>query len=183
MAFRIRVDKVAAPKFKQNLAGLHDRFQAAFTAAANMAASMIQTQGRADIAKAGKFGEKWQNGLQVQAEGALGRMQITMTHDDERAAIFEKGGRIQGKPLLWIPLSGTDAVGKSASEYGDKFFSGESRQGTPLLFSMSDKLPKYFGIESVTIPKKFHLAEIQKSVMANFRQIFDNAWRQSGGGE
>lgn len=182
MALRIRADKVAAPKFRKNLAGLHDRMQAAITAAANMAASLIKTQGDADIKAAGNFGERWTAGLHVDVEGTLGRMKISMTHDMDEAKVFEKGGKIQGDPLLWIPLSGTDAVGKSASEYGDKLFSAKSRRGTPLLFSMEDKLPKYFGIESVTMPKKFHLAEVQKSVMANFRQIFDAAWRQSARG-
>lgn len=180
MVFRFKAEKVAAPKFKQNLAGLHDRFQAAMTAAANMAASMIETQGRADIAGAGKFGDRWTRGLHVNVEGTLGRMRISMTHDVDYAGIFENGGKIEGNPMLWIPLTGSGAEGIRASQYGDRFFSGVSRSGTPLLFSMSDKLPKYFGVESVTIPKKFHLAEIQKSVMANFRQIFDAAFKGKG---
>lgn len=180
MVFRIRAEKVAAPKFKQNLAGLHDRFQAAITAAANMAAAMIKTKGVEDIANAGAFGTRWTQGLHVDVEGTtLGRMRISMTHDLDEVKVFEKGGTIHGNPLLWIPLSGSDAHGINVKEYGGQMFSGVSRSGTPLLFSMNDKLPKYYGIESVTIPKKFHLAEIQKSVMANFRQIFDNAWKST----
>jgi hypothetical protein len=145
-----------------------------------MAASMIQEKARADIAASGNFGGDWVSGLQVRVEGAgLKNMRISMTHDKPEAEIFEKGGEIEGHPLLWIPLSGTDAQGVQASEYSGGLFSAHSREGTPLLFSISDKMPKYFGIESVTIPKKWHLAEVQKSVMANFRQIFDTAWKQT----
>jgi hypothetical protein len=159
------------------LAGLQTRFEKAFTAAANMVASMIKEQGQTDIEQAGNFGSL-ARALQVTADGTVGRMRITMSLDDPRASLFEKGGTIKGNPLLWIPLSGTDAVGKTASEYPGGLFSVNRKSGgRPLLFSIADKSPKYFGIESVTVPKKFHLGEIQKSVMANFRSIFDDAFR------
>lgn len=178
MAFRIAADKAAAPKFKQNLAGLQDRFQGALTAAANMAASMIQERARADIQAGGKFGGEWISGLKVQVETAgLKNIRISMTHVDARAKIFEQGGVIHGKPLLWIPLSGTDAAGVKPGDYGGLYSVNNPSQKRPLLFSIKDKKPKYFGIEQVTIPKKWHLAEIQKSVMANFRQIFDTAFK------
>lgn len=178
MTFQIAVDKVAAPKFKQNLAGLHDRFQAALSASMNMAASMIKRRGDADIQAAGKFGQRWTAGLHVEVEGGLRNMRISMYHDIDYAGIFEKGGVIKGAPMLWIPLSFSDAKGTPAGEFGGGLFSVTRKAGgAPLLFSMADKLPKYFGIESVTIPKKFHLAQIQKSVMANFRQIFDAAFK------
>jgi hypothetical protein len=170
---------VAAPKFKQNLAGLHDRFADAMTATANILASMIQEEGRANIASSGHFGSDWTDGLHVTAEprGATANMRISMTHDKPFAGIFEEGGTISGNPLLWLPISGTDAVGKRAADYGDMF--SVQRQGKPpLLFSMADKQPKYFGIESVTIPQKWHLREIQKSVMANFRSVFDTQFRK-----
>lgn len=178
MAFKITSDKVAAPKFKQNLAGLQERFSKALTAAANIARSMIEEGARADIASAGNFGDEWLSGLKVSLEGAGQRnMRISMTHSDPRAKIFENGGTIKGKPLLWIPLSGTDAVGVKAGDYGGLYSVNNPGQSRPLLFSIKDKQPKYFGIEQVTIPKKWHLAEVQKSVMANFRQIFDQQFR------
>lgn len=178
MATQIATDKVAAPKFRKNLAGLHDRFQAAFSASMNMAASMIKQRGDADIQSAGKFGQRWTAGLHVKVEGnGLKNMRISMSHDVDYAGIFQTGGVIKGNPMLWIPLSFSDAKGP-ASQYGGGLFTVHRKAGgAPLLFSMADKLPKYFGIESVTIPKKFHLNEIQKSVMANFRQIFDAAFK------
>jgi hypothetical protein len=181
VAFQIATDKVAAPKLRKNLAGLHDRFQAAFSAAMNMAASMIKQRGDADIQSAGKFGQRWTAGLHVSVEGnGLRNMRISMYHDIDYAGIFQTGGVIRGNPLLWIPLSFSDAKGTQASEYGGGLFTVNRKSGgPPLLFSMADKLPKYFGIESVTIPKKFHLGEIQTSVMASFRQIFDAAFKAS----
>lgn len=177
MALRITTDKVAAPKFKQNLAGLHDRFAEALKAAVNMAASMMKAQGDADIASAGNFGSRWTGGLHVDVTGAVGNMRISMTHEVPYAGIFETGGVIKGNPFLWIPISGTDAEGTQAKDYGGLFSIKRSGGETPLLFSISDKQPKYFGIEQVTIPKVFHLGEIQKSVMANFRSIFDAAFK------
>jgi hypothetical protein len=179
MTFRIVADKVAAPKFKQNLAGLHDRFQKAFSAAMNMAASMIKQQGDADISKSGNFGARWTSGFHVNVTGnTLGNMRIVMTHDEPGAGLFESGGTVKGDPLLWIPLSGTDAVGVRAKDYNGGLFSVNRKSGgAPLLFSIADKQPKYFGIEQVTIPRKFHLRDVQKSVMGNFRQLFDQAMK------
>jgi hypothetical protein len=178
VVFRIRIDKAAAPKFAKNLAGVGERFEKALTAAANMAASMIQEKARADIAGSGNFSGDWVSGLHVKVEGeGLKNMRISMYHDKPEAEIFAKGGEIHGNPLLWIPLSGTDAEGTQAKDYHDGLFSAVSRAGNPLLFSISDKMPKYYGIESVTIPQKWHLDEIQKSVMANFRQLFDTAFK------
>ena len=176
---RFVILKNAAPKFKQNLAGLGDRFQAALTAAANMAASMIEEAGRVDIANAGKFGARWTGGLHVRVEGSLKNMRISMIHDIPFADIFETGGTIHGHPFLWIGLSGTNAEGVPPSQYSGGLFSAKypRQTGAPLLFSINDKLPKYFGIESVTIPEKFHLNEIMQSVMGNFRKVFDEQFR------
>ena len=164
---------------RANLAGLQDRFDDAIPAAANMAASMIKQLGDADIAAAGNFGSRWTSGLHVVVEQrALNRMRISVTHDIPFAGVFETGEQISGSPFLWIPISGTDAEGVRARDYGALFsIKGVGPSGHPLLFSVADKKPKYFGIESVTIPKIFHLDTIIKSVMTNFRTYFDRAWR------
>jgi hypothetical protein len=175
---KLNVDtKVAQQKFKQNLAGIGERIEAAMTAAANMAASMIEDAAKADIASAGNFGGRWSEGLHVTVEGAAKNMIISMTHDIPYAGIFEEGGTNVGRPLMWIGISGTDAEGVSPSNYGDKLFSGKSATGTPLLFSISDKQPKFFGTPSITITPKWHLREIQLRVMQNFRTLFDTAFR------
>lgn len=160
-------------QIKENMERTATAFSEAVEASANMIASMIEQQGRADIAAAGKFGDEWTQGLHVTVDKTTDRMIITMRHDLPYAGIFQTGGEVKGDPMLWLPISGTDAVGVKASDYPDKLFSVQSKTGHPLLFSMADKVPKYFGIESVTIPKKFHLEEVARSVMENFRQVFD----------
>lgn len=168
--------KLDVPKWKDALAGLGARFDKAVTAAMNMAASMVQERARIDIASAGRFGQRWFDAVHVDV---LNNMRISLRLDIDYGNIFETGGVIAGNPFLWLPLSGTDAEGIRARDYGGPMFSAKSRTGTPLLFSLSDKLPKYFGIERVTIPKLFHLRDDLRSVQDNFRQVFDAAWAAS----
>lgn len=180
MAFRLTIDNIAAPKFKQNLAGLHDRMEAALSGAVNMAASMIKTRADEDISSAGNFGERWTSGLHVDAETTLGNMRISMYSDIPYFGIFEDGGTIKGNPLLWIPLSFSDAVGIQAKDYpGGLFTVARKSGGPPLLFSKEDRQPKYFGISQVVIPKKFHVVEIEHDVMSNFRAIFAEAFKSA----
>lgn len=147
---------------------------AALRTAANMIASMLRTEITADIQSAGNFGSQFIPTVTVQGSGE--GVTISTKIDGPGAEIFEKGGTIHGKPLLWLPISGTDAVGTEPREYGDKLFSvNRQAGGVPLLFSVRDQAPKYFGVPSVTIPKKFHIAEIQNRVMGQFPEIFNAA--------
>jgi hypothetical protein len=171
-----------AQRWRSNLAGLAQRLTRAVTIAMNMAASMMLEAGKQDIAGAGKFGERWTDGLHVRTEGAGGNMRMYFTHDIPYAGIFETGGTIKGNPLLWIPLSGTDADGIRASAFPGGLVSAKYPRrdgGRPLLFAMSDRQPRYFGVESVTIPPKFQLTRDVTSVMSNFRAIFDDAWQKA----
>jgi hypothetical protein len=164
--FSIKIDTEA---FQASLDKVSEDFTDAFAATKNMIASMIKTASDADIRAAGNFGDM---GVTVEVDGDT----IRTTLDDPRGNIFEDGGTIHGNPLLWLPLSGTDAEGIRAGEYPGGLFSVNRKAGgVPLLFSVADRAPKYFGIESVNIPKKFHLADIQTNVMANFQQIFKDA--------
>lgn len=179
MTFRIKITPPGLGEaWAKQYAALADKLNRAITAAMNMAASMILDAGRADIAGAGNFGAKWTDGLKMEIEGAAPNMRMYLTHTIPYAGIFETGGTIQGKPFLWIPLTGTDAQGVRASAFGGGLFSAKypRKSGRPLLFSMADKKPRYFGVDSVTIPKKFQLTEDITSVMSNFRAVFDAAW-------
>jgi hypothetical protein len=142
-----------------------------------MAASMLRSLAIRDIMSAGKFGARWINALSVGVSGTRNNMKLSMSLDVPGADILEEGGEIQGKPLLWIPISGTDAEGVQASDYSGGLFSVQSPTGTPLLFSREDKKPKYFGISQVTIPKLFHLRDDMLDVVSGFRDLFDDAWR------
>ena len=161
--------KIDADAFKSSIEATADQYKAAFDTAKNMIASMMLSAVTADIQGAGNFSAE---GIAVTVDGDT----ITTTVDLPGAAIFETGGTIHGAPLLWLPISGTDAEGIQASSYGDKLFSVNRKSGgAPLLFSVKDHAPKYFGVPSVTIPKKFHIEEVQTRVMDNFADVFQSA--------
>lgn len=143
--------------------------------AAHQVSEQIIAEGRSDISSAGNFGERWVSGLQSAEDLGAEIALVTIFHTVPYWRVFEVGATIHGKPLLWIPLSFSDAVGKTAREYGG-LFRVDRKVGRPLLLSVQDKKPKFFGIESVTIPKKFHLTEISRRVAGKLRQFFKAAF-------
>lgn len=149
----------------------------ATTAAANEAATIILRRGREDIAQAGRFGPRWTQGLQATVQpksGALLNARIIVTHNVDYFEIFETGGTIKGKPFLWIPLSFT-GITTSASLYAKAFgglFYVQPKSGRPLLLSIRDRQPKFFGIAAVNIRKRFHIREICAEVMAGFNKLY-----------
>ena len=167
--------------FKDKFAGLQQRLFRAIDTAMNMARGMLEQTARADIGSAGNFGQRWTDGLKVTVEGSTPNMKLSMTHDIPYASIFETGGTIHGNPFLWLPISGTDAENTRPANYSGGIFSARypRTSGPPLLFAISDKLPRYFGVPSVTIPRKFRLREDVQNVLDNMRSVFDTAWKQS----
>ena len=167
------------PVVVANMTALGERMKKAIDTAANMIASMIQDTARDRIAAAGRFGSRWTEGLHVNVEssGAMGKM-LTVFHDIPYADIFETGGIIVGNPLLWIGISGTDAEGVPAREYG-QLFSIKHPNGHPLLVG-ADRQPKYFGISSVNIPAKFGIGEAVDTILSDFQSVFDTAWQGAG---
>jgi hypothetical protein len=130
--------------------------------AATETADEIEIRGRADIRSAGRFGRRWTDGFHAKVRLAGNRYTIQVFDDVPYFNIFELGGTIRGKPMLWIPLSfATDAIGIRARDYpGGLFRVDRKAGGAPLLLSIKDKQPKYFGKESVRMPKKFHIRRI-----------------------
>jgi hypothetical protein len=148
---------------------IREKFARALTTAANIAASMVEQKSKVDVENAGFT--SLASSLHAQANGdALGNMTVALS-GDERVALLEEGGTIHGHPLLWIPIGG--------ERYHGSLFSARypRKSGPPLLFSVADKLPKFFGLESVTMPRKLHLRETMHSVMSNFRAIFQEAYK------
>lgn len=169
--------KINHDEWRKNLVENAAAHSAALKTAANMIASMLREQITADIASAGAFGSKFTPTVTVSGTG--NGVSIHTKIEGPGAEIFEKGGVIHGKPLLWLPISGTDAEGIQASNYGDQLFSvNRLTGGPPLLFSIKDHAPKYFGIPSVNIPKKFHVAEIEKRIMDSFPQVYLSALKR-----
>lgn len=178
---RITVDtsSVAAWVDGINLASVH-LGEAAHEAGVETAVE-ITNAGREDIASAGKFGPRWTRAFKSQSKDIKGGCVVTTTMGGPHWRIFEEGRVLQGHPLLWIPFSDSDAVGKKHSQYPGGLIQITSRRGLPLLISLRDHKPKYFGKQSVTIPKKFHLTEIAQTIGAKIGDKFAAAYRRLSG--
>lgn len=130
---------------------------------------------RQDISRAGRFGTRWTNGFQGKVTEGGGNIKVTFTEKVPYWRVFEFGAVIRGRPLLWIPLSfAKDAQGIRARDYPGKLFRVDRKGGkSPLLMKSGHPAqPKYFGKESVRIPKKFHLREIIRDGSKKLRLFY-----------
>jgi hypothetical protein len=72
-------------------------------------AAQVQRQGRAEIARSG-LSRRWQTGFRTYVfprrivPGSTAELAMRGQHRIGYANVFERGGRIGGRPLLWIPL-------------------------------------------------------------------------------
>jgi hypothetical protein len=171
----------AGPRFRQNLTRQATRVREAARGAARETAKRIETLGRADIRRGGNFGSRWTDGLHADVTEGGGNIRISVYDDVPYFNIFQYGGVIKGKPMLWIPLDfATDAQGVSAKDFRGGLFRVDRESGAPLLLSIEDKQPKYFGKESVTEPKKFHIVEIAQDQARRMRDIYRERFKELG---
>ncbi len=142
--------------------------------AADDTADEILSKGRADIIGAGKFGSRWTEGLHADVTEGGGNIRISVTEDVPYWRVFQFGATIHGKPLLWIPLSfAGDAQGVRARDYPGRLFRVNRSGKAPLLLTPGKPAhPKYFGKESVTIPKKFHLIEVSRAAARRVKDFY-----------
>jgi|SRR5262245_50846963 len=140
-------------------------------------ANDVVKEGRRNIAASGRFGPKWQKGLQARFKGiergqASPDAKAIIFHRFGIAGVFEHGATIQGKPLLWIP---TTPGGRPASRSGKKLVSA-TVGGRPMLFDADDRdrhrKPLYIGVPSVRIPKKWNILAIAKAHAAKLKAVF-----------
>jgi len=159
----------ASAQHRAAMRGVLGGVRRASALASRATAKTIQQKGAADIAASGRFGARWQQGLVVTSEPVTGFQvdnRIVIAHTLPGADNFEFGGMVRGKPLLWIPLSFADPRAK-AKGYPGGLFRVERQGKPPLLLSVADKRPKFVGVRSVKIPKKWHLRDIAAQSMAN----------------
>jgi hypothetical protein len=172
--------------FKASAARNYGRVADSIRATANRAKEQIETEWAADVANAGNFGERWVEALKVQLDPPSGRTtNITMTIRMEGIPywrVHEYGAEIKGKPLLWIPLPWTGLMMR-AREYGRRFglFRVEREGKNPLLFSIRDKQPKYVGVESVKLRKRFHLHQIIRRAGRSLKTLYRSEYRRRSG--
>jgi hypothetical protein len=90
--------------------------------------------------------------------------------------VFELGAKIFGRPLLWIPLSfARDAQGLRARDFPEPLFRVNRLGKAPLLMSKTG--PKYFGKESVTIPRKWQLRAVIRGVSRRMNRYYKEAMK------
>jgi hypothetical protein len=163
------------PLFSRGTARGGDVTRDIMRATANdIATAFIKAAGE-DIKGAGKFGSRWTDGFTANVTQGGGNIRLDIDHQVPYFSTFTKTTTIQGKPMLWIPLSfAADAIGKRARDYGPLFRVDRRGGKAPLLFSFGQKPaePKYFGKSSVTIPQKFHTFEIARAVAARAGEFF-----------
>lgn len=170
MKFKVTVDQSALQRAFSDKQGA---VTAAAVAAIREVAGNAVKEGRSNIAGAGKFGPKWQQGLQFRMQKtADGEPSAIIFHRYGFAGVFEHGATIEGQPLLWIP---TTEGGPRASRSGKKLTSATVR-GQPMLFDANDRdrhrKPLYIGVPSVRIPKKWRITEIVKEHAAKIADLF-----------
>lgn len=171
-------------KFEAQVKRYSERQIKALQATAFKAAEVIEEEGRADMRAGGNFGSpRWQDGFQARVSyTSRTDINVRVTHSVFYWKVFEFGAVIRGRPLLWIPLDfAVDAQGIRARDYPRPLFRVDRLGKAPLLMAGGGKggkaEPKYFGKESVTIPKKFHLREIVKSVSRRLNRYYREALR------
>lgn len=138
----------------------------------------IKSKGDRVIRQSGNFGQRWLEGFRVEPTFLTGLLtaRLLIYHTIPYASVFEYGATIQGKPLLWIPLSYT-GIKMRARDYarriGPLVRVTRKRDGLPLLISTRTKRPIYFGKSSVKIPKKWDITGIVNDAVATFPALFE----------
>lgn len=154
--------------------------------AADDVVDYVEPRARDDIARAGKFGPRWTQGFKGRVTEGGGHVRVSFTMPEEPPMkhwrVFEFGATIHGKPLLWIPLSfAGDAKGVLARDYPGGLFRVNRAGKAPLLLGGKPATPKYFGKESVTIPKKFHLRSIIRDGSKQLKSFYSKHMKEKHG--
>lgn len=182
MAGEIRISydgKYLGEKLRKRAKKFTEKQRRAVGVVAKETAEEIEQTGRADIAAGGNFGsQRWQAGFRAFVSYVKGDARIRVTHAVKYWRVFAYGAVIHGKPLLWIPLSFGQAVGKRARDYGKPLFRVNRPGRAPLL--LDDNGPQYFGKASVTIPKKWHLREITRAAAVKMGARYKKAMKTNG---
>jgi hypothetical protein len=177
MASKLEVN-IDIPEWLEMMRRKQEPVREAATAALKETAANAVQEGRSDIAAAGKFSGGWISGLQYRMEGedALEPKAIVF-HKIGLAQVFERGITIHGKPLMWIPTM----PGAPRPRASGRRLTRATVRGQPMLFDAADRdrhrKPLYIGVPSVRIAKKWHIVEIVKKHMEQFKTLFMSKFR------
>lgn len=165
------------PQFKAGVQRFKGKATAAIQQAAKAAAADIEAEGRKDIASGGNFtSARWQDGFAAKVSyQSASNLSIRVTHSVPYWVVFEEGRVINGKPLLWIPLSFGQSGGVRARDFPGKLFRVDRAGKNPLL--MNENGAQYVGVSSVTLRRRWHLRDIVKRIARNMRHYYKEAMR------
>jgi hypothetical protein len=163
------------PLFRRSTLRQGDRVRAAARGTARDVVAEVEIKSRQDIQSAGRFrSSMWFPQGRVSEGG--GSIRIEFSVGTGLFWVFQRGMVIQGKPLLWIPLSfAADAQGVWARDYPEPLFRVDRAGKAPLLMAAvagGQAEAKYFGKEQVVEPKKFHVVEIIRAAARGMKNYY-----------
>lgn len=194
MIFRFKATN-PGNEFSASIQGISKPIARAATLAMTAAGKQAQADGRKSMAGAG-FTARWQKSLALKvyplhrdaiSPAALIYSKIGYSN------IFEKGGAIAGKPLLWLPLKSVPRpngvpipVGKYTKVTGNRLVSIPGK--LPLLGArivdrvagqrqIRKTVPLYFGQPVVNIPRKFRIREAAERAADRLGEFYFQAFR------
>lgn len=172
---------------RRALQGLAEPVNAALVAAMREAGDLIQKRGRGNIRSAGFTSRRWTEGLQVQVTPRDGfNASLRVFHRVGFAGIFEEGGTIRGKPLLWVPIERNLPAARSG--WTPRRFvrlvgplRSARSSSRPLLVGkppgFARPVPVFAGVSSITIRKRFDIAGIVEQVGDQFEALYEKNLR------
>lgn len=164
------------------LEGFLQPIVAAVSGAMREAGDLIRKRGRDNIRGAGFGSRRWVEGLQVQVTpGDSFDASLRVFHRIGFAGIFEEGGTISGRPLLWLPIDANLPGGRQrwtpqryVRQIGPLYSARAAKR--PILLGkppgMPRAVPVFFGVRSVEIRKRFDIAGIVEDVANDFEQLY-----------
>jgi hypothetical protein len=166
--------------FKKAMTATYGQIAHAATGAIKEAADLAKSASRANIASAG-FSTRWQNALRANVYPQSGESvdaAALIFHKIGYAGIFEHGGPIAGKPLLWLPIEKNLPGGnrltpkKWIAQFGP--LQAVKRGGKTLLVGKigGKSVPLFIGVAAVNMPKKFDVIATVKKVAQQLPELY-----------
>lgn len=202
MSFRLVVSAIDG-RFAKAMAEINDPIAKAATDTILEVRKTFEMEARANIAAAG-FSRRWQTGYRVLKFPKNRKPAVDVAafgyHKIGYANVFERGAKISGKPLLWLPLpSAPKKIGREkvtprlyAARVGPLQY--VSRPGkAPLLLGKkggrgkkttlaslrkgaaggpSTSIPLFIGLKTVSIGRKFDISAVAERLLARIPEIY-----------
>lgn len=145
------------------------------------AAKEAVKKGRANIRSAGRFSGPWVQGLRSRTYKNNGLDAAALIyHRFGIAGIFEEGGTIRGKPLMWLPIGGRKLLARSGKNLASVNVPGRR----PILVGdvQGKRIPLFVGIDVVRIRKRFNIAGIVRAAASRIGEFYLRRIRARGNG-